>query len=148
MTLPDDIESEISSAIVAGDSDALRSTIESFGLTGHEDLGAWLALAAHLGELDAMRILLDFGARVQWKNDEGETAFSFACACDQFDAAKLLHKHGADINSVDSSDGTPLDWAVRHARPAFRDWLKQVGGTRNMDYDEWPWPPPMTSGGT
>lgn len=144
MTLPDDIEAEISNAIEAGDSGALRATLEFFGLTGHEDLGAWLVLASRLGELDALRVLLDFGASVQWKNDDGETAFSFACACDQFDAARLLHKHGADINSVDSSGGTPLDWAVCHARPAFREWLKQVGGTRNMDHDEWPWPPPMT----
>ena len=34
-----------------------------------------------------------------------------------------------------------MDWAVCHARPAFREWLKEVGGIRNRDHDEWPWPP-------
>ncbi|WP_442511764.1 ankyrin repeat domain-containing protein [Novipirellula sp. SH528] len=141
MTIPDDIESDISQAIELDDANALRQTIESSNLIGHEDLGAWLTLAANLGSLNAMHVLLDSDANVLWKNEDGETAFSFACVCDQFDAARLLHKHGADINSVDSSGGTPLDWAVCHARPAFREWLKSVGGNRNSDHEEWPWPP-------
>jgi len=112
------------------------------------DLGEWLTMASHLGNIDAMKTLLEFDADVHWKNDDGETAFSFACAYDQFDAARLLHQHGADINSVDSSGGTPLDWAVCHARPEFRAWLKDVGGTRNTDHEEWPWPPKTDDCGT
>jgi len=133
MTPPVDVQLALSESIELDDAVAVRNTIESLGLRGHKDLGACLTLASQVGSLNVMRVLVEFDASVLWKNHDDETAFSFACACDQFDAARLLHKHGADINSVDSSGGTPLDWAVCHARPAFREWLKQVGGTRNSD---------------
>ncbi len=140
MTLSDDIISTLSDAVESDDADAIRSVAEGCGLTGC-DLGEWLTMASYLGRLNAMNALLEFKADIRWKNEEGETAFSFACAYDQFDAAQLLHQHGADINSVDSSGGTPLDWAVCHARPEFRRWLKDIGGIRNSDHEEWPWPP-------
>ena len=140
MTLPDDVTSTLSEAVESDDADAVRHAVVTFKLHGPE-LGEWLTMASHLGNLPTMETLLEFNADVHWKNENGETAFSFACAYDQFDAARLLHKHGANINSVDSSGGTPLDWAVCHARPEFREWLKSVGGTRNSDHDEWPWPP-------
>ena len=140
MTRSDDIASTLSGAVEANDARAIRQAITDFGLDGH-DLGEWLTLASHLGHVTAMKTLLEFDADVHWKNEDGETAFSFACAYDQFDAARLLHDSGANINSVDSSGGTPLDWAVCHARPEFREWLKSVGGIRNSDHDEWPWPP-------
>ncbi|WP_442511691.1 ankyrin repeat domain-containing protein [Novipirellula sp. SH528] len=132
--------STLSEAVESDDADAIRHAIVTFNLNGY-DLGEWLAMASYLGSLDAMKALLEYDADVHWKNDDGETAFSFACAYDQFDAARLLHQRGADINSVDSSGGTPLDWAVCHARPEFRAWLKDIGGTRNSDHEEWPWPP-------
>ena len=139
MTPTVDVQSVLSDAIESDDGVAIRRAIETFGLRGHADLGACLTTASLLGSLDAMRVLLEFDANVLWKNHDDETAFSYACAHDQFDAARLLHEHGADVNNVDSSGGTPLDWAVCHARPAFREWLRRVGGTRNMDHDEWPW---------
>lgn len=147
MTRPDDVISAISAAVDANDADAIRRVIITFKLNG-SDLGEWLTMASHLGSLDAMEALFEYDADVHWKNDDGETAFSFACAYDQFDAARLLHQHGADINSVDSSGGTPLDWAVCHARPEFRAWLKDIGGTRNSDHEEWPWPPNSGDCGT
>ena len=85
----------------------------------------------------AIAILLDHGVNVNWTNCDGETAFSYTCARNQFAAAKLLHLHGANINSVDSSGGTPLDWAVCHGHPDFRAWLRRIGGIRNFDWDEW-----------
>src|SRR5690606_17605461 len=140
MTLPNQLVSTLSGAVEADDADTIRNTIVTYGLNGR-DLGEWLTMASHLGHLDVMEALLEHDADVHWKSEDGETAFSFACAHDQFDAARLLHQHGADINSVDSSGGTPLDWAVCHARPEFRAWLKDVGGIRNSDHEEWPWPP-------
>jgi len=147
MTLSDDAISALSGAVESNDVDAIRNAIVTFNLNGH-DLGEWLTMASHLGSLDVMKALLDCDADVHWKNGDGETAFSFACAHDQFAAARLLHQHGADINSVDSSGGTPLDWAVCHARPEFRAWLKSIGGTRSSDHDEWPWPPKPDGCGT
>ncbi|WP_068140627.1 ankyrin repeat domain-containing protein [Roseimaritima ulvae] len=147
MAFPDDLVSTLSEAVQANDADAIRDRILKFKLTGH-DLGECLIMASYLGNIGAMKVLLEYDADVHWKNEDGETAFSFACAYDQFDAARLLHQHGADINSVDSSGGTPLDWAVCHARPEFRAWLKDIGGRRNSDHEEWPWPPKTDGCGT
>jgi len=33
-----------------------------------------------------MRVLLERGVNVNWGNHDGETAFSYACACNQFAA--------------------------------------------------------------
>lgn len=147
MAFPDDLVSTLSEAVQANDADAIRNMILKFKLTGH-DLGECLTMASYLGNIGSMKVLLEYDADVYWKNEDGETAFSFACAYDQFDAARLLHQHGADINSVDSSGGTPLDWAVCHARPEFRAWLKDIGGMRNSDHEEWPWPPKAGGCGT
>ncbi len=140
----DDIESDISDAIVADDAEALSATIASHSLAGTKMLDGWLSLASQLGQLNTLRVLLESDAPVGWANEDGETAFSYACSRNQFDAAKLLFQHGANINSVDSSGSTPLDWAVCHGHPDFRTWLKTIGGVRNFDYDEWPWPPSAT----
>lgn len=140
MTLSDDIGSTLSAAVESDDGNLICTAAMTYGLTGC-DLGEWLTLASSLGCLNAMNALLKFNADVLWQNENGETAFSFACAYDQLEAARLLHRHGAYINSVDASGGTPLDWAVCHARPEFREWLKSIGGTRNTDHEEWPWPP-------
>ena len=137
----EDIEIEISDAIVADDAKVLRAVIANRSLAGTKTLDGWLSLTAQLGHLNTLEILVESGAAINWANDDGETAFSYACSRNQFDAAKLLFQHGADINSVDSSGGTPLDWAVCHAAPDFRAWLRSIGGRRNLDYSEWPWPP-------
>lgn len=136
------MESKISAAIERDDAISLRRTIDANSLTGQSVLDGWLSIASQLGHLATMQVLLESGVNVNWANHGGETAFSYACARNQFAAAKILHAHGADINSVDSSGGTPLDWAVCHGEPDFRSWLRSVGGVRNFAWDEWPWPPP------
>ena len=142
MTFQEDIDSEISAAIERDDADALQGIIVGNALQGHPDLGGWLALASQLGKLESLKRLLACDANVNWSNADGETAFSYACAFDQFDAARIMHAHGAEINAVHATAGcTPLDVAVCRARPEFRTWLKNIGGIRNQAHQPWPWPP-------
>ena len=141
MKTEDNIECKISTAIEHDDAITLRQTIDANSLAGQSLLDGWLSVASELGHLSTMCVLLDHGVNVNWTNCDGETAFSYTCARNQFAAAKLLHLHGANINSVDSSGGTPLDWAVCHGHPDFRAWLRSIGYIRNFDWDEWPWPP-------
>jgi ankyrin repeat protein len=92
---------------------------------------------------DVVRIsaLLNAGVDINARNERGETAFSFACANNALSAAILLHSRGADINTIDSGGGSPLDWAVCQSSPEFRAWLIGVGGKRmDTSYDPWPWP--------
>jgi hypothetical protein len=93
---------------------------------------------------DVARItaFLDAGEDVRACNERGETAFSYACANNSWAAAKLLFSRGAEINSQDTTGGSPLDWAVCWSSPEFRQWLIGVGGQRHDEsYDPWPWPP-------
>jgi ankyrin repeat protein len=81
--------------------------------------------------------LLDAGHDVNSRNENGETAFSYACAYDAFDAAKLLHARGADINTIDKGNGSPLDWARARSSREFYAWLESIGG---KPHDVWPPP--------
>ena len=137
-----DIQSELSAAIERDDTIWLRQTIAENSLACKSELDGWLSVASQMGHLATMRVLLVCGVNVNWANDDGETAFSYACARNQFAVAKIIHALGAEINRVDSSGGSPLDWAVCHGEPDFRVWLHSVGGVRNFYWDEWPWPPP------
>src|SRR5262245_24492756 len=75
--------------------------------------------------------LLDEGQDVNARNESGETAFSYACAHNAFEVAKLLHSRGANINTIDKGNGSPLDWAVCQSSPEFCAWLASVGGKRH-----------------
>jgi hypothetical protein len=79
--------------------------------------------------------LLGAGHNVNARNENGETAFSYACANNAFEVAMLLHSRGADINTIDRGNGSPLDWAAYYSSPEFCTWLESVGGKR---HDLWP----------
>jgi ankyrin repeat protein len=94
------------------------------------------------GDIARIAELLDRGLDVNSFNERGETAFSFACVENQLLVAKFLVSRGAEINSVDAGGGSPLDWAVCHSSPEFREWLIGIGGKRHdLSYEAWPWPP-------
>ena len=86
-------------------------------------------------DVKAVARLLDARQSVNARNENGETAFSYACANNAFEVAKLLHARGADINTVDKGNGSPLDWAVCWSSRKFCKWLESVGGKR---HDVWP----------
>jgi ankyrin repeat protein len=79
--------------------------------------------------------LLDARQNVNACNESSETAFSYACANNAFEVAKLLHARGANVNTIDAGNGSPLDWAVYLSSPEFCAWLKSIGGKR---HDVWP----------
>jgi ankyrin repeat protein len=81
--------------------------------------------------------LLNAKQNVNARNERGETAFSYACANNAFKVAKLLHARGADINTVDVGNGSPLDWAVDWSSKGFCAWLKSIGGLRHDNVVVW-----------
>ena len=82
-------------------------------------------------DVAAVARLLDAGQDVNARNEAGETAFSYACTNNAFEVAKLLHARGADVNTVDAGNGSPLDWAVCWASAEFCAWLEGVVGRRH-----------------
>lgn len=141
MTTKDKLESALATAIERDDVVEIQKLAFTPSLDVPGIFSAWLSYASRLGRLNALGALLDLSTNIDWANDDGETAFSYACAYNQPEAATLLHSRGANINTVDSGGGKPLDWAVCHCPPEFRRWLRSVGGERNLDYEEWPCPP-------
>jgi len=86
-------------------------------------------------DIKAVASLLDARQNVNAKNENGETAFSYACAMNALAVAKLLHSRGADVNTIDKGNGSPLDWAASRASKGFCAWLIGVGGRH---HDIWP----------
>ena len=85
-----------------------------------------LMSAAADNDLRMLHLLLARGADVNACNDRAETAFSYACANDAFEAARLIHAHHAEINRPDTGGATALDWAKYTASRATYDWMRSV----------------------
>jgi len=79
-------------------------------------------------DVKAVANLLDARQNVNAKNENGETAFSYVCSRNAFAVAKLLYSRGANINTIDKGNGSPLDWAASRSSKKCRAWLKGVGG--------------------
>lgn len=96
------------------------------------DVLPWrMATASTENNIKALSRYLKTGYSVNAKNEQGETAFSYACSANALESAKYLHAQGADINTIDTGNGSPLDWAVQWSSEEFCDWLISVGGKRN-----------------
>jgi ankyrin repeat protein len=67
-----------------------------------------LHLAAHLNNVDAARILLDAGARIDAKDSLGSRPLHIAAMHGYLDAARLLVDSGANMRTTDSRRRTPV----------------------------------------
>jgi ankyrin repeat protein len=67
------------------------------------------------GHVNIMKLLLEAGAAVNHKQEDGLTplhcVFSGSNPEESLDAAELLLDHGADLNARDNNGATPLDFA-------------------------------------
>lgn len=87
----------------------------------------------------ALRYLLERGARVDWTNGFGKTALMYAAQYDQIESAQVLLDGGADPNaatflptdtcdySLQTAGMTPLHYAVRYASAKLIDLLLARG---------------------
>ena len=72
-----------------------------------------LIIASQNGCTDIVRMLLDAGANIEHKNDQGENALISAVQEGHIDTVKLLLDAGADINQANSDGETALELAIR-----------------------------------
>jgi len=94
-----------------------------------------LANTAALGDLNAVRLMLDHGADVNAADPFGRTALMYAAASDllPLDEVKLLVQRGADINAKDGHKAagdyglTVLDIAKLHGETPVVEWLVKSG---------------------
>jgi ankyrin repeat protein len=62
--------------------------------------------------VDAVRALLDAGAKVDETDDDGVTLLGWAAIANRTEMARLLIQRGADVNHIDKKGMTPLLYAA------------------------------------
>eukprot|EP01038_Epipyxis_sp_PR26KG_P013653 gene13653-18322_t len=78
------------------------------------DRYGWTPLycAAHHGNIDCVKLLLEIGADVHIKNLSGKTALHAACARGKTSIVEILLIHGASLLEMDNNEMTPLHEAA------------------------------------
>jgi len=88
-----------------------------------------LHLAATRCRIDAAKLLLDKGAKIDAKAAGGTTALHLAAQSGCLDMVNLLLSKGAKVNARDDQERTPLDRAMRWHRDEVVQLLRAHGGT-------------------
>jgi ankyrin repeat protein len=70
-----------------------------------------LYMALAYGMVDAVQLLLDYGADVNVKDRYGWTPLHDAVSIRDYECIRILLDSGADLNITDSEDRTPFDMA-------------------------------------
>lgn len=90
--------------------------------------GTPLMHAAAEGDLESMRLLLDFGADPNARNERNELPLGYACSYEQWEAAQLLVERGADVNGIEREGMTHLDWMTIGNKEPGIQMLRSLGG--------------------
>jgi len=102
-----------------------------------------LGLAAHFGKEEAVKLLLEQGAEIDVKSQDGKlnnTALHAAIAGNHDHVVRLLLKQGADINARCEGEYrrgfTPLHVAAYFGREAVIQWLLEAGADQTMKTEQ------------
>eukprot|EP01046_Picozoa_sp_COSAG06_P054407 COSAG06_NODE_9683_length_1845_cov_2.204467_2_plen_128_part_00 len=81
--------------------------------------------------------LLKQGAELEWRNpawnaDYGETPLAIACKSGSYEAAEALCAHGAELDTRDYSQWTPLIFAAQQGRTKICEMLLALGADPSL----------------
>jgi ankyrin repeat protein len=111
------------------------------------DETGWTALmmAAVMGQPQSVSALIDAGARVDQRNDHGDTALIGAASVRFMDlhvaaeVVRILLQHGASVEATNDLGESALMWAARAGNPESIQLLLQAGAnplrTDRSDHD-------------
>lgn len=77
-------------------------------------------------------MLIGAGSRINWSNDNGQTALHYASSRDRLEIAQMLLDNGADVNVHDKLGSTPLH---RAASRGNHDMVALLLKTPGIDVD-------------
>jgi hypothetical protein len=83
-----------------------------------------------LGNMAAVRELLDAGAGINARNERGMTALMLCAMSGNMAIATFLLVRGADVNARDNEGTTAWSFANLSGQHAVRNLLKRYGGTK------------------
>ncbi|HLJ53837.1 MAG TPA: ankyrin repeat domain-containing protein [Chthonomonadaceae bacterium] len=132
-TTTDAAQKRIIKAAKSGDAAAVRALLEADAtLVGARDSDGSTPLhyAAWRGHPEVAAVLLDFGADIQAKNDNGhwgDSPLHAAAHGNQRAVAELLLDRGADMAALNPAGRTPLEETAVHKATAVANLLKQRG---------------------
>ncbi len=109
-------------AVYRGNTECVRLIADR----SREGVNKGLLIAALMGHLDTAKLLLDYGAEVDTRADDGTTALMLAASKGNRDLVSLLLKSGADPTLADKSGVTAASIAREKGETEMVDMLRQV----------------------
>ena len=79
-----------------------------------------------------VKLLIDSGANVNLKNNQGQTALFIACANGCVEYINLFAEKGCDINLVDNQGNTPLIVAVKNNKKSSVEALLKLNANKDI----------------
>jgi ankyrin repeat protein len=84
----------------------------------------FLRYAAYWGRKEIAELFIAKGAKVNAKNDAGETSLHQAAYSGKTDVVELLIAKGADVNAKSKAGHTPLFWAISNHNNEVADLIR------------------------
>ncbi len=97
--------------------------------------GTPLMLAALTGQTSAAEMLIENGAEVDTKNNDGSTALLIAAFFGHPETLRLLIEKGADVNALNKEGQTPLDTVSGPWSPELEDIYGAIADALKMEID-------------
>lgn len=86
--------------------------------------------------LQTCRLLIEYGANVNYRDWFGQSPLWFASACENIDILKLLLDNHAHINAIDHTKVTPLMRAAENGYYKHVEMLLQYGACVDIEDDQ------------
>ncbi|OKP06952.1 Ankyrin repeat domain-containing protein 50 [Penicillium subrubescens] len=106
------------------------------GHDGVKNVNKSLLHAAKIGDEAAVRLLLEKGAELESKDDDGWTPLACAAMNGHEAVVSLLLEKGAELESKDDDGWTPLAWAAMNGHEAVVSLLLEKGAELESKVDD------------
>lgn len=107
--------------VLIGRGAAIEAADNLFGMTA-------LLAAASQNQTEALRVLLENGAKINARAKDRRTALMLAALLGHSDSLKLLLDRGAEVNAGDTAQSTALSLAKTHDKKDIVGTLEEAVG--------------------